>query len=304
MSAGPRVLVTGARGFLGAPLEALWRGRSRLFLARRTPGPGILAGDLCDPAHARAVVREARPDLVFHLAGTTKPEGLDALWREHVTMTDVLLSALASEGRPVRVVCAGSAAEYGAAGGARRPAEDAEAEPLSAYGTSKLAQGLCALSFSRGPVEVVAARVFNVLGPGTPDNLAPGAFAKQIALIEAGRQEPELRVGDLSPKRDYLDRRDVASALSALARRGRPGLAYNVGEGRSVTMRAILDGLLAASTGRARVVVDPSRLRPVQVKDMAADVSRLRRDAAWRPKIPLARSLADTLAWWRERTGA
>lgn len=301
MSSEPRVLITGARGFLGTPLEELWRGRGRLFLARRTPGPGIIAGDLCDPAHARAVVREARPDLVFHLAGTTKPEGLDALWREHVTMTDVLLSALASEGRPVRVVCAGSAAEYGAAGGRRRPSEDAPAEPLSDYGTSKLAQGLCALSFSRGSLEVIVGRVFNVLGHGTPENLAPGAFARQIALIEAGRQEPELRVGDLSPKRDYLDRRDVASALSALARRGEPGRAYNVGEGRSVPMRAILDGLLAASTGRARVVVDPSRLRPVQVRDMAADVTRLRRDTGWRPSVPLSRSLAETLAWWRGR---
>ncbi len=297
-----RVLITGARGFLASPLEALWRGKARLYLARRTPGPGIIPTDLSDPAAARALVRAARPDLVFHFAGLTRPVALDELWRCHVTATESLLSALAAEGRPVRVVSVGSAAEYGAAGGLRRPNEDAEAEPLSEYGTSKLAQGLCALSFSRGPIEVLVGRIFNVLGPGTPENLAPGAFARQISLIEAGRQEPEMLVGDLSPRRDYLDRRDAAAALTALAARGRPGLVYNIGEGRSAPMRAILDGLLKASTARVRVVVDPSRLRPIQVRDLAADASRLRRDTGWRPRVPLARSLADTLAWWRERT--
>lgn len=305
MSRGPlRVLITGARGFLAAPVEAHWRGRARVFLARRTPGPGILAGDLADTEHARAVVRASRPDIVFHLAGTTRPAPLEALWRSHATATVSLLSALAAEGRPVRVVTVGSAAEYGAAGGSRRPSEDAPTEPLSDYGTSKLAQGLCALSFNRGPVEVVVARIFNVLGPGTPENLAPGAFARQIALIERGAQDPEILVGDLSPRRDYLDRRDAADALAALAGRGRPGLVYNVGEGRSRSMRSILDGLLATSTARVRVAVDPSRLRPAQVRDLAAGVYRLRRDTGWRPRVRLERSLADTLAWWRERTGA
>lgn len=300
-AAGRRVLITGARGFLAAPLEDLWRGRARLTLARRTPGPGITAGDLADPDFARALVRRARPDLVFHLAGLTRPEPLEELWRAHATATVSLLSALAAEGRPVRVVTAGSAAEYGAAGGRTRPAEDAPCEPLSPYGTSKLAQTLCALSFSRGPVEVIVARLFNVLGPGAPENLAPGAFARQVARIEAGSQAPEIMVGDLTAKRDYLDARDAAAALTALAARGRAGTVYNAGTGKAVPMRAVLDGLLAASSARVRVSVDPARLRPSEVKSMAADASRLRRETGWRPRVPMSRSLADTLEWWRGR---
>lgn len=288
-----RVLLTGAGGFLAGPLAARLRAR-RPFLARHADY------ELADASDARALVRDARPSLVFHLAGRTRPGTWEDYWRNHVTATVNLLEALAAASRPVKVVLVGSAAEFGAAAG-RVAAEDAPCEPLSLYGSSKLSQTLAALSFDRAPLSIVVARIFNVLGPGTPDNLAPGAFARQIAAIEAGRQAPELLVGDLSPKRDYLDGRDAAAALLALAASGRGGQAYNVGAGRATSMRAVLDGLLAASTTKVSVRVDPARLRPSEVQELAADVRKIARETGWRPRVPLARSLADTLDWWRGR---
>lgn len=288
-----RVLLTGAGGFLAGPLAQRLKAR-RPFLARHADYSLDRADD------ARAVVRESRPALVFHLAGRTRPGSWEQHWTAHVTATVNLLEALAAEGRPAKVVLVGSAAEFGAAAG-RRADERSPCEPLSLYGASKLSQTLAALSFSRGPLSVVVARLFNVLGPGTPENLAPGAFAKQIAAIEAGRQAPELLVGDLSPKRDYLDARDAAEALLALGRLGRGGEVYNVGAARATSMRAVLEGLLAASTADVSVRVDPSRLRPSEVQELAADTAKLRRETGWRPAVPLARSLADTLDWWRGR---
>ena len=288
----PRVLLTGAGGFLAGPLAARLRGA---FLSRHSDHSLDRAAD------ARALVRAAKPALVFHLAGRTKPGAWEDYWRSHATATVNLLEALSSECRPVKVVLVGSAAEYGAAGGKRVVSEDAALEPLSLYGASKLSQTLAALSFNRGAVEVVVARLFNVLGPGTPDNLAPGAFARQVAAIEAARQAPELLVGDLSPKRDYLDVRDAADALLALGRRGRGGECYNVGVGRSTSMRAVLDAILDASTAEVSVRVDPARLRKAEVQDLAADTRKLRRETGWRPRFTLARSLADTLDWWRGR---
>ena len=289
-----RVLLTGAGGFLAGPLAERLAAR-RPFLARHRDC------DLSDPAATRTLARAVKPSLVYHLAGRTKPGTWDEYWRSHVTATVNLLEALSSEGRPVKVVLVGSAAEYGAAGGKRIVREDAALEPLSVYGASKLSQTSAALSFNRGPVSIVVARLFNVLGPGTPDNLAPGAFARQVAAIEAGRQAPELLVGDLSPKRDYLDVRDAAGALLALGARGRGGECYNVGVGRSTSMRAVLDAILASSTSDVSVKTDPTRLRKAEVQDLAADTLKIARETGWRPRVTLARSLADTLDWWRGR---
>ncbi len=242
----------------------------------------------------------ARPDEVYHIAGTTRARAWDDLWRAHVTSTVNLLNALSSRAAPVRIVIAGSSAEYGAAGGSRRPRENAPLEPVTPYGSSKLAQTLAALSFSNGPVEVVVARIFNVLGPGTPENLAPGAFARQVARIAAGLQPPEVVVGDLSPRRDYVDVRDVAASLEVLMRRGRSGECYNVGSGRSTPMSAVLRGLAAAAGVRVTECVDPARRRPSEVRDLAGDIRKIK-TLGWDPKIPLTRSLADTLASWSRR---
>lgn len=293
-----RILVTGAGGFLAAPLLELLRGRRPSRLSR-TARPGAAACDLSDPAQAREAVRRIRPSLVFHLAGAAGAGDWERLWRAHVAATVNLLDALSALGRPARVVIAGSAAEYGAAGGARRVSEDAPLEPLSVYGSCKLAQSLAALSYARPPIEVVVARIFNVLGPGTPESLAPGAFARQVARIASGAQPPEVAVGDLSPRRDYVDVRDVARALLTLARRGESGACYNVGSGRSVPMRDVLHGLAEAAGVRVTERLDPARRRS-GVKDLAADPRRLEA-LGWRPRVPLRRSLADTVAWWSGR---
>jgi len=295
-----RILVTGARGFLAGPLIERLEGRAEIVRIGRTAAPGVRVFDLTDPAAARAAVRAARADEVYHLAGTTRARDWDGLWLAHVAATVNLLEALAARGAPARVVIAGSSAEYGAAGGNRRPDERAPLEPVTPYGASKHAQALAALSFARGPVEIVVARIFNVLGPGTPDNLAPGAFARQVARIAAGLQPPEVVVGDLRPRRDYVDARDVAAALEVLMRRGRSGECYNVGVGRSTPMSAILRGLAAAGGVRVTERVDPARRRRSEVRELTADIRRIRA-LGWSPRIPLTRSLADTLAWWRAR---
>jgi GDP-4-dehydro-6-deoxy-D-mannose reductase len=295
-----RILVTGASGFLAGPLIARLERRARLFKIGRSAAPGVRRYDLTDPEAARDAVRDARPDEVYHLAGTTRARDWDGMWRAHVSSTVHLLEALAARGEPVRVVIAASSAEYGAAGGNRRPDENAPLEPVTAYGSCKLAQTLAALSFSRGPVEVVAARIFNVLGPGAPENLAPGAFARQIARVADGLQPPEVVVGDLTPRRDYADVRDVATALELLMRRGHAGQCYNVGSGRATPMSAVLRGLAKAAGVQVVERVDPARRRPSEVIELAANARKLRA-LGWRPRITLAQSLSDTLDSWRTR---
>lgn len=293
------VLITGANGFLGRGLAAeLRKGGAAPRLLHRTSGPGVIGCDLLDAGATRAAVRRVSPTVIYHLAGTTKPLPWDDLWDAHVRATLNLLDAVAALPSPPKVVLCGSAAEYGSGGLPGPVREDAPNLPLSAYGSTKLSQSIAALSYGAYGLDVRVARVFNAIGPGVPERLALGAFARQLADIERGLQPPRLAVGDLAPKRDFVDVRDVASALIAVARRGRAGEIYNVCSGEAVSMRSTLDGLIAL-TGLEVELVSTSGRKASGVPKIFGSHAKLTRESGWRPQISLENSLRDTLRWYQ-----
>ncbi|MFA5139665.1 MAG: GDP-mannose 4,6-dehydratase [Elusimicrobiota bacterium] len=302
-----RILVTGGTGFLARPLVELLRRNlppGRLQVTSLVPGPGVLKSDLLDAGSARRLVERTRPELVFHLAGMSASASTppDVLWRVHVTATLNLFKALRALPSRARVVVVGSSREYGSAG-AGRLRETSPTEPVGEYGASKLGQTLAALSFCRQGLDVRVARIFNVFGQGMPKTLALGSFASQIAAIEAGVRPAQIRVGNLSSRRDYVDVRDVARALALLARWGESGEVYNVCSGRSLTMKWLLRKMLSMSQTRIAVVLDPGRVRAGDVSSMAGSHAKLTRATGWTPKVPLEKSLRDTLAWHRQAWG-
>lgn len=124
-------------------------------------------------------------------------------------------------------------------------------------------------------------------------------FARQIAMIEQGKMEPVLTVGNLQAQRDFLPIEDVARALLAVAQRGQPGQAYNIGSGRARSIGEILDILLGHSTRSIEVRKDPARLRPVDVPLLVANTSHLYEHTGWEPVIDVEYALEQTLNSWR-----
>jgi GDP-4-dehydro-6-deoxy-D-mannose reductase len=151
---------------------------------------------------------------------------------------------------------------------------------------------------------VVRVRPFNHIGPGQSPNFAVPSFARQIAAIEAGKRPACLKVGNLRPRRDFTDVRDVVRAYRLALAEGRAGEVYNVGSGRAVSLREVVERLLRMSRVPIRVEVDSSRVRAVEARASVCDASRLRRRTGWRPLIPLEQTLADTLDYWRARVEA
>jgi len=316
-----RALITGVTGFVGSHLAdyllaeqpeveifGTRRWRSRMENIEHLDGRLQLREcDLRDPAAIQGVLAEVRPDYIFHLAAQSF---VPASWRapSETLMTNILGQTNIFEA--VRVLeldpviqIAGSSEEYGLVLPDEVPIKETNPlRPLSPYAVSKVAQDLLAYQYFRSyGLKTVRTRGFNHTGPRRGEVFVTSNFAKQIASIEAGLREPVIRVGNLDAQRDFTDVRDMVRAYWLAVSEATPGEVYNLASGRAVTIRELLDRLLALSDTEVEVQVDPDRLRPSDVEILLGDYSKFRSDTGWEPSIPLEQTLKDTLDYWRQK---
>jgi len=272
-----RVLITGATGALG-----------RVLMDRLLASPGdfiVLAPgrgqhndslDLRDSDQIARVIKCTRPDLIMHLAATFSND-FDEAYAVNVNATRHMLKAAEDLGLSARVVLIGSAAEYGLVSVEENPiVEDRVLRPVSIYGMTKAWQTELAYVHASRGVNVVVARVFNLIGPGLSERLFIGRLHKQIdELLRGGRVRIE--VGPLSAVRDYISMDDAITQLLAIAAYGEAGEVYHVASGQPVTMRELLDRELAAHGLHNSIVVEGSDLsnrRGYDVPSIYADISK------------------------------
>ena len=198
----------------------------------------------------------------------------------------------------MRVLVTGSAAIYAPLD--RVITEDDPVLPSSPYATSKLAQEMLARrAWEDDGLPTLLARSFNHVGPRQPPSFVASSIARQIALIEAGRIEPVLTMGNLEPRRDIMDVRDTVRAYRALMQSGRPGVPYNVCSGTAIAIRDLVDRFRARAMVPIAVEQDPTRLRPNDVPLLVGDLTRLRTDTGWTPRIDIEQTVDDLLTYWR-----
>jgi GDP-4-dehydro-6-deoxy-D-mannose reductase len=292
-----RALITGAGGFAGAHLAAACgaAGDEVIGVSRAT------GTDLRDPAAARAAVAGARPDVVYHLAARAHvgeswedPAGFLA---DNPALAFGVLEAVRLEAPDATVVAVASGELYGPP--ASLPVtEEAPLRPQSPYAVSKAAADLLAGFYADAHgLRVIRARAFNHAGPGQEPSYAIASFARQAA---AGGDPLRIVTGNPDTRRDYTDVRDVVRAYRLLAEHAEPGI-YNVCSGRTASARELVEALAAAAGARLEHVVDDSLVRAHEVMEVRGSPERLRAATGWEPEIPLERTLADTVAWWRAR---
>ena len=294
-----RALITGAGGFVGPYLTG-----HLADCGDEVHGTDVDV-DVVDAEGVRRAFDDLRPEAVYHLAaashvGTSWSAPVEVLRVNAEGTLNVLLAALEAGVR--RVLLIGSAEQYGRISPDDLPVRETQPlRPVSPYGASKAAAEMVASHAWHGRgLEVVCVRAFNHLGPGQSDALVASAIARQIADAEAAGGGV-VRTGDLSPRRDFTDVRDVVRAYRLLVEHGVPGEAYNVCSGRDVAIQEVADLLARLATVAVTFELDPDRLRPAEVQVVRGDNTKLREATGWQPEIPLEQTLGDVLAWWRQR---
>jgi GDP-4-dehydro-6-deoxy-D-mannose reductase len=300
-----RALVSGSTGFSGRFLvPALHaRGFEVYAVSQRAEAPGVRRIDLTSSAAWASVLRELRPEHVFHLSGVAHASTL-ADFATHNTLAAAALIDATKTAKVLGALCfIGTAAEYGLVPESRLPVdEDFPASPRTPYGATKYAQTQLALDARQRGQRVIVARPSNIIGPGMPLHTALGNFARQLREIELGRRSPLLQVGDLSAHRDLIDVRDVTRAYVALAADSSFSGVVNVSSGEHLNMHWILGQLIRAFDVTVSVEQDQLRLRPGEVSKFSASTQLLNEAIRARPATALADSLRDIVAHERRVT--
>lgn len=298
----PRALVTGASGFAGPfliehLLDHGYEVTGGVHGPHKTlPGESrAVTLDVTDGEALRRVVAETAPDEVYHLAGLTRPASgaVGEFYAVNFGGALNLLEAVRQETPEAGVLLVGSAYAY--ARSDHPLSEDYPFGPVNHYGVSKASADLLGGSYALQGLRVINARPFNHSGPGqSPDFLLP-TLVEQFAEIEAGREEPVVRLGNLDSVRDLSDARDVVRAYRLALQKGESGGAYNVGSGRGVSVREIFEIVSREADVEVELQVEPSRVRATDIPYLVADTGKAREKLGWETGIPLEETVRDML---------
>lgn len=313
-----RLLVTGAGGFVGQHLLVQLRTSfpaAELIAAVRPehdqlpfiPGANQTVPFDLEALDHTAMIAAVRPDGVIHLAaqasvGASFADPV-ASWHANLMGTIKLGEAVLRHARDCRFLLASSAEIYGLSFKAEAALDEgAPLCPANPYAASKAACDLAIGEMSLRGLNAVRLRAFNHTGSGQSDKFVVASFARQIARIEAGQQEPVMNVGALDRWRDFLDVRDVCAAyVAALSAETAPGAVFNIASGEARRIGDILDGLLVQSGVAPRVEVEALRLRQTDVKRILGNSTKVAEILGWKPAVPWEDTLATVLADWRGR---
>jgi len=270
----------------------------------------LVYGDLRDSASINEVVRQTRPDYVFHLGAQSYPQTsftspLDTL-DTNIQGTTRLLEALKNYSPEAIVHVCASSEVFGRVPARKLPIdEECTFHPASPYAISKVGTDLVGRFYAEAyGMTVMTTRMFTHTGPRRGDVFAESSFAKQIALIEKDFQNPVIKVGNLKSLRTIADVRDAVRAYYLLVTRSPiAGEYYNIGGTHTAEIGGVLDHLIGLSSrkGSISTEVDSNRLRPIDADLQVPNTEKFFKHTGWKPEISFEKTMQDLLDYWRQR---
>ncbi|MEA2015522.1 MAG: GDP-mannose 4,6-dehydratase [Actinomycetota bacterium] len=316
-----KILITGIAGFVGKHLASFLLNKGENNIAgidldfkNFNSGSGLsgeielIKIDLTDSDRVFDVIKKFKPDQIYHLAAQSSVgyswENPLETFRINVFGGINILEGIRMYNPGCRLIAACTAEEYGETEDEDKAIdENFSIYPENPYAVSKSSLDfLCSIYYKAYGLDVFTARSFNLTGPGQSEGFVASDFAKQVALIEEGMQEPLIEVGNLEAYRDFLDVRDAVRAYYYILDRGKGNRIYNICSGEKRKISELLDMLLSMSKKDGiEVKIDRSKFRALDVRIMYGSNRKLREHTEWSPDYSIEDSLGDILDYWRQK---
>lgn len=317
-----KALITGITGFAGSHLAdyllaehpdvevfGIYRWRSKMDNIEHLKEGQVtlIEADLRDYTSMRRAIEKSQPDYIFHLAAQSF---VPSSWIAPNDTFSInaqgqinLFEAVRELKLDPAIQLACSSEQYGLVHKEETPIKETNPlRPLSPYAVSKVAQDYLGYQYFQSyGIRAIRTRGFNHTGPRRGHVFVTSNFCRQVAAIEAGRQEPVIRVGNLDAIRDFTDVRDMVRAYWLAVTKAKPGEVYNIATGNGIHIREMLQMILDRSKVKVNIEIDPERLRPSDVEILIGDSSKFRADTGWEPQIPFEKTIGDLLDYWRDQ---
>jgi GDP-4-dehydro-6-deoxy-D-mannose reductase len=306
-------VVTGAEGFIGSHMVKFLHARGWNVIGLHLHDGAATSGkspkvrfahcDLRNGQRVTQVLAHYQPTHLFHFGAQSLPTLSWAnpveTFESNIMGSLYLFEAVRHLKRRPVVVSACSSAEYGNVPASAIPVtEEQPLRPLHPYGISKVCLELLAREyFLDYKIPAVNVRLFNTTGPGKTND-APSDFVRQLVGIKKGLQAPVIEVGNLKPRRAFLDVNDTVRGFYLAAMKGKRGEAYNLCAARTYPIYEVLRTAIRLSGVKAEVRPVPRLMRPSDERIIFGSTKKIRRDTGWRPMNSIEQTLKSMLEYW------
>jgi GDP-4-dehydro-6-deoxy-D-mannose reductase len=259
--------------------------------------------DLRNGQRVTQVLAECQPTHIFHFGAQSLPT---LSWSDPVTTFESnimgslhLFEAVRHMKRRPVIVSACSSAEYGHVPASAIPVVEEQAlRPLHPYGISKVALDLLAREyFLDYGIPAVNVRLFNTTGPGKMND-APSDFVRQLVRIKKGLQAPVIEVGNLTPRRAFLDVNDTVRGFYLAAAKGKRGESYNLCATKTYAIGELLRKAIRLSGVKPEIRPVPRLMRPSDERIIFGSTRKIRKDTGWKPSNSIEQTLGSMLEYW------